>query len=330
MPWRVIVSATLLLSANVVRANNAPGGQTATKAPWTIPVLVIHYFPLTADGKNIDRKVTSNVGAPLKEIAAKCARQTREVIQALQEGSRFRAYRDPKAAPSLKYVVAGTLTYHEPVPLHRKKKNYTDYQKIMARVSIRDWVEKKGVREVWIWGYHSKEVAPVESNMASVHGNVSNSYRDPLDLPILKHTYTVYHYNYERGTDMAVHNHLHQIEAVMRHHGGELWKRFEGKPGAWRCGNCHFPVNGERDYDYANMKFVESDIEDWRPEGFGAKQKMNCTKWNCNDLRWYVYWMQSIPGASNGLTFARRPLSNWWEFIGDYDQAVRRKNKLTD
>lgn len=303
---------------------------TVSKAPWTIPVLVINYFPLTADKKNIDIKVTSNVGAPLTDIEAKCKKQTKETITALEEGSRFRAYSNPKARPSLKYVVVDTLTFYEPVPHHPKKKNYTDYNKIMERVKIKDWVENKGVREVWIWGYHSKEIAPVESNMASVHGNVSNSYRDPLDLPILKHTYTVYHYNYERDAHMSVHNHLHQIEAVMRHHGGEPWKVFEGKPGAWRAGNCHFPVNGIKDYDYNNKSFVESDIEDWRPEGFGKKQKINSQKWGGDDLRWYIYWMQSIPGGENGLSYQGRPLSNWWEFMGDYDQAVRGQRKLTE
>ena len=35
---------------------------------------------------------------------------------------------------------------------------------------------------------------------------------------------------YKRGTDMAVHNHLHQIEAVMRQYGGEQWQTFEGNP----------------------------------------------------------------------------------------------------
>lgn len=301
-----------------------------TRAPWTIPVLVVNYFPLTADKQKIDIKVTSNVGAPLKTIAAKCKRMTQETIAALESGSRFRPYRDAKAGPSLKYKVVGEITFYEPVPHHLKKKNYTDYNKIMRRINVKDWIEQKGVREIWIWGYHSKQIAPVESNMASVHGNVSNSHRDPFDLPILKHTYTVYHYNYERGASMAVHNHLHQIEAVMRHHGGELWKRFEGKPGAWRAGNCHFPVNGKSDYDYANKAHVESDIEDWRPEGFGKKQKINCDRWNGDDMKWYVYWMQAIPGAANGLTFQNRPLSNWWEFLGDYDQAVRRKTKLTD
>ena len=30
------------------------------------------------------------------------------------------------------------------------------------------------------------------------------------------------------------------IQAVMRQHGGPLWKIWEGEPGKWRCGNCHF------------------------------------------------------------------------------------------
>ncbi len=315
-----------VLAATKLDADNRP----VTQAPWTIPVLVINYFPLTADKKNIDIKVTSNVGAPLTEIEARCERQTRETIEALEQGSRFRPYRDAQAKTSLRYKLLDTITFHEPVPHHPTKKNYSDYNKIMERVKIDDWVENKGVREVWIWAYHSKEIGPVESNMSSIHGNVSNSGRDPLDLPLLRHTYTVYHYNYERGTDMAVHNHLHQIEAVMRQHGGELWQNFEGKPNAWRAGNCHFPVNGRRDYDYANKDYVETDIEDWKPEGFGQKQKMNCDRWSGNDLKWYVYWMQAIPGASNGLTFKDRKLSNWWEFIGDYDQAVQRSSKFTD
>lgn len=282
----------------------------ATRAPWTIPVLVINYFPLTKDSQNIDIRVTSNVGAPLKVIEAKCLRMTGEVIRALEDGSRFRPYRNPKASPSLKYKIVDRLTFYEPVPLHPKKKQYTDFNKIMERVKIAAWVEKKGVREVWIWGYHSKEIGPVESNMASVHGNVSNSARDSFDLPVLKHTYTVYHYNYEREAAMAVHNHLHQIEAVIRHHGGELWKTFEGQPGAWRCGNCHFPVNGKKDYDYANKQYVRSDIEDWRPEGFGKRKRINCDRWGGDDMKWYIYWMQAIPGANNRLAFKGRPLSN--------------------
>lgn len=318
-PYRVAAGAKL-----------ASLDRPVTRATWTIPVLVVNYFPLTADRKKIDIKVTSNVGAPLEDIEKKCRKMTGEVVDALEQGSRFRPYRNDKAAPSLKYTVVDMITYYEAVPHHPKKKNYTDYNKIMERIGIKKWVEEKGIREVWIWGYHSKEIAPVESNMASVHGNISNSHRDPFDLPVLKHTYTVYHYNYEREASMAVHNHLHQIEVVMRQHGGELWKLFEGKPGAWRCGNCHFPVNGTKDYDYANKNYVDSDIEDWKPEGFGKKKRINCDRWSGDDMKWYVYWMQAIPGADNGLTYKGARLNNWWEFMGDYDQAVMRKSKLTD
>ena len=166
--------------------------------------------------------------------------------------------------------------------------------------------------------------------MASSFGDISNSDRDPKDLPIFKNTYTVYHYNYERDTSEAVHNHIHQIEAVMRHHGRDLWGIFEGKKGAWRAGNCHFPPNAEHDYDWANKRFVDSDIEDWRPEGFGQMKPVNCDTWDSDSLKWFIYWMRSIPGANDGLIFKRRPLTNWWVYMGDYDFAVSNKVGLVD
>jgi hypothetical protein len=183
-------------------------------------------------------------------------------------------------------------------------------------------VEDKGIKEVWIWGYHSKELAPWESNMAGPYGDVSNSDRDQADLPVLKKTYTVYHYNYERGTSEAVHDHIHQIEAIMRRNGRPLWQVFEGKQGAWRAGNCHCPPNAESDYDWSNKRFVESDIEDWKPEGFGQMQKINCDKWDGDGLKWFIYWMRSMPGAGNGLTYEGKKLTNWWIYVGDYDLAV--------
>jgi len=312
------------------RAFLARLARQSTSASWRIPVLVIRYFPVTDDGLEIDTKVTSNVGGSLDAMKKKCDAQTTQAVEALEQGSRFRPYRNATAKPSLDYEVVETITYLELVPKHISKSERADYQEILRRVDARHYVEERGIREIWIWGYHSKEVAPVESNMASPFGDISNSDRDPNDLPIFASTYTVYHYNYEREVDMAVHNHLHQIEAVMREHGGELWKSFEGEPGELRCGNCHFPVNGRHDYDYGNPKSVESDIEDWRPEGFGKKKKISCERWNGDDLQWYVYWMQAIPGAANGLKYMQRPLSYWWQLIGDYDATFLRKSKLVD
>jgi hypothetical protein len=303
------------------------------KAVWTVPILVIKYFPLTPDKKRIDIKVTSNVDAPLDRIRAKVDRMTKETREALQEGSRFRAYKNPKAPPSLRYVVVDAKEFLEALPVSKKKTGEAflpDYRSILERVGIQRYVEKLGVKEVWIWGYHSKEVAPWESNMASQFGDVSNSDRDTKDLPVLKQTYTVYHYNYQRETSEAVHNHIHQIEAVMRKHGGDLWQTWEGKPGSWRCGNCHFPPNGKKDYDWANKDFVESDIEDWRPEGFGKMKRINCDRWGGDSLKWFVYWMQSMPGYRNRLVYKRKRLTNWWVFMADYDLVRTKGIELTE
>ena len=133
-------------------------------------------------------------------------------------------------------------------------------------------MEERGVKEIWVWGYHGGVIDLWESNMAGPWGDISNSDRDPHDLPVFSKTYTVYHYNYQRGPSEAVEDHMHQIEAVLRHTDPDLfWNKFVGKPGEGRCGWAHFPPNGERDYDWRNPKKVWTDIEDWRPDGGGQK-----------------------------------------------------------
>jgi hypothetical protein len=200
----------------------------------------------------------------------------------------------------------------------------TDYNAIMRRIDIQRWVEQKGVKEVWLWGYHGGVIDLWESNMAGPHGDISNSDRDPQDLPALDKTYTVYHYNYGRGPSEAVEDHMHQIEAVLRHVDPHLfWDKFVGKPGEGRCGWAHYPPNAVRDYDWANPAYILTDIEDWRPDGRGHKQRLNADRWNRNSLTWFIYWMQNLPGRHNNLlTYQGRPLTNWWRFIGDFDGAM--------
>jgi len=310
------------------------------RLPMQVPVLVIRYFPVRGD--RIDMSVTGDWGAPLEETRRKTERLTEQVIAALQEGSRYHGYKDPQAKPSVAYKVVGTLEFLEPLPtLSRpgERVPLTDYNRIMQRVNIRDWVEKKGVKEVWLWGYHGGVVVLWESNMASRFGDISNSNRDPKDLPVLDKTYTVYHYNYQRGPSEAVEDHMHQIEAVLNYVDGRdrtppeqwskllFWGKFVGsdrshkivRPG---CGWSHYPPNAEHDYDWRNKRYVETDIEDWRPDGTGKRQRMNCDRWEGNSLKWFVYWMQNLPGADNGLRDNGKPLTNWWVFIGDFDRAM--------
>jgi hypothetical protein len=123
---------------------------------------------------------------------------------------------------------------------------------------------------------------------------------------------------------------MHQIEAVLRHIDHDLfWNKFVGRPGEGRCGWAHFPPNGERDYDWRNPKKVWTDIEDWRPDGGGRRIEINSERWGGDSLRWFIYWMQNVPGINNGLTYRGRPLTNWWRFIGDFDGAMHEGMKLT-
>jgi hypothetical protein len=175
------------------------------RLPMRVPVLVIKYFPVRGD--LIDVEVTGDCGAPLDEMRLKTDEMTRELLFALQQGSRYHGYKNRKAPPSLAYTVLRAYDFLEPLPTIAcpgEKVPLTDYSKIMQRVNIRQWVEQKSVKEVWLWGYHGGVLNLWESNMSGPYGNISGSNRDPKDLPVLKQTYTVYHYNDQRGTSEAM------------------------------------------------------------------------------------------------------------------------------
>lgn len=302
------------------------------EAHWEIPVLLLHYFPLR--NGHIDRAITGDVDAPLDQIRRHCQQTTQQVIDALEAGSIYHGYKDANAKPSLRYRIVDSLEFQEALPTWHKPGHrvpMTDYNALLQRVDIRTWVLEKGVKEVWIWGYHGGVIDLWESNMASHWGDISNSDRDLYDLPLLEQSYTVYHYNYQRGPSEAVEDHMHQNEAIFRHIDPHLfWDRFVGKPGEGRCGWAHYPPNGVRDYDWRNPSYVETDIEDWRPDGGGQKIRINCDRWHGDSLQWFIYWMQNVPGADNGLSFRGRPLTNWWQLIGDWDGAMEKRAGLVE
>jgi hypothetical protein len=332
----VTVFAAVGLGASVARS-------AEPRIPMKIPVLVVKYFPV--DGDRIDQKVTGDWGASLDETREKTQRLTKEVADALQEGSRYHGYKDPQAKPSLIYEVVDTVEFLEPLPTVDRpgqRVPLTDYRRIMERINIQQWVDGRGVKEVWLWGYHGGVLDLWESNMASSYGDISNSNRDRDDLPVLKSTYTVYHYNYQRGASEAVEDHMHQYEAVFNFVDGRdrtppqrwadllFWGKFVGSDSSHKivrpgCGWSHYPPNAQQDYDWANPRYVDTDIEDWRPDGTGTRQRMNSQRWDGDSLRWFVYWMQNLPGAGHQLKQDGRPLTNWWFFIGDFDWAMRNE-----
>ncbi len=294
---------------------------------FEIPVLLVSYFPVK--GERIDIAQTGDVGAPLVDVRGHIIETTARVIEALEKGSAYHGYKDPAATPSLHYNIAGSIEFLGPLPTVPKpgdRAPMTDYNTIMKRIDIRYWVEQRGVREVWLWGYHGGVVGIWESNMAGPYGDISNSDRRLDDLPLLSHTYTVYNYNYQRGVSEAVEDHMHQIEAVLRHIDPHLfWSLFVGGDKGPRCGWAHYPPNASADYDWSNTSAVLTDIETWNPDTPLRRKRLNCERWNGSSLGWFVYWMQNLPGADNGLSYQGRPLTNWWTFVGNFDEVMAQR-----
>lgn len=308
----------------------------------TIKVYVVSYFP-TVDGQ-IDQSVTGDISGPYTEYKAKTERLTKEACDTLEEASRFRGYKlDTK--PSLRYEVVGQVEYQEALPLLPKKEGQqsqiTDYGAIMRRIDAEKWVMEEGVQEIWVWGYHGP-ITLWESNMSSPFGDVSNSDRNQNDLPVYGKTYTVYHYNYGRGLGEMLENQMHQLEHLLNHIDGRdtappekwnellFWGKFVGSDYSHkivtdpaRCGWTHYAPNSEFDYDWANPRYVETDIEDWKPDGIGQTQRMNADRWDRDPIKWRVYWLQAIPGLGHELTYQGKKLRNWWSFKSHWDQAKK-------
>jgi hypothetical protein len=88
-------------------------------------------------------------------------------------------------------------------------------------------------------------------------------------------------------------NHINRHDRTPKDQWSKLlfWGHFIGsdrsgkivRPG---CGWAHYLPNGERGYDWANPKHVETDMDDWKPDGSGQKTRLNCQRWGRNSLRW--------------------------------------------
>ena len=318
---------------------------------WEMPVVSIRIIP-TTDGFNVDSSRTGET-ISIADLKERISAFEKRVKYGLEERSRFRGYKDSSARPSLGYRVVKIITIHEPIPPYMEFNDGSgwfqpDYNQILTRIGAEHLVNDLGVKEFWVWGYHYDGIYPVESNMSSpLTGDISNSYR-LNDLPIFDRTYTLYGYNYTRTQSEALHNHGHQIEAIMDYvssaqdgNSDLFWKKFtgrqdDGQQGVGRAGNCHCPPNTNIDYDYSNSTLVLSDCEDWTPDNLGQKTLVNSDTWSNLSYAWpgdadfwqraeaqyYLYWWQNMPGWDNTISNGADFMTNWWRFTGDWDTSV--------
>jgi Concanavalin A-like lectin/glucanases superfamily/Bacterial Ig-like domain (group 2) len=345
---------------------------------FQIPVVIFRFLP-TTDGANLDVTVNPDFWSlnPISLDALKRRIDTLDIRTKfmLEEGSKFRGYQDPAALPSIGYRVVASITVYEPIPPGKIKAMAAgypvyqpDYRQILERFNGRHYVEDLGVKEFWIWTGEFDATSPSydpqlhkpevfrgldESNMASrLTGDISNSGRDPSDLPLYTRTYMVYDHNLRRSEREAVHNRGHQLEQMLEYanirqdgNSSLFWQKFVGPtPGLSfsRAGWTHVPPNTTVQYDYQNnYNPVESDIADWTPEGIGRKTLVSAHTWGDhaypwplgtmpslqeerNEAHWYIYWMQSMPGPGNTIPYGTAyRMTNWWRFTGDWDGSIR-------
>lgn len=320
----------------------SPNPQQNISRQHTIGILSLAYFPIKDN--MLDIEIVNNnwneYNMTLEEVHNKVASLKNEVIMTLQDGSTYKKYKNSSNEPTLIYKIVKDSEFLEPIPAISSLKR-TDYNKILSDQKICDLVDSGSIKEVWIWSYTGLDRTGWESNFSSSYGDISNSDRDPNDMPICKKSYTVYEYNYGRGPSEATEDHIHQYEAIFRYLNNDLfWNKYVGyfPGGSWgtaqvsdqnrRCGWAHYPPNANSDYDWTNSNSVLSDCMDWKPDNIGKQESINCDLWHCDSREFFVFWMQNIPGKDNDLSYQDRKLRNWWDFIGDFDNAMLEKKDL--
>ena len=284
---------------------------------------------------------------------------------AIEEGTKFRDFSNNTVSPFIDIDVVAYINIYEVKynfigvsTVYKRDWWNIDYLDIMEKINLKNYVENLGVKEVWLTtfprerGYLSFNVD--ESNMASpLTGDISNSYRLPKDLPIFNKTYVMYGDNGWRGVDTDLHNRGHQLESQMAFVDKDniWWSKF-AKVG--RAGNTHWCPNSKEAYDYWNKTLAKSDIMTWKPSG-GNFVDVNVDTWlgktykfestinmsspgpfatgsinysNDAQVKWFIFWWQSVPGYNNTITDGSMTTTNWWDIFYNWDEAIKNKTKL--
>lgn len=304
---------------------------SAREVPCEVRVLVLNYDPYVEwNGKRVRLHEAGKWNDP-RELA---------------EG-----YANDVKASSGGYIVYKIVEWRDidDFPMKTDGFRYTEQTYVAAMKSWSGWHEPDGldyiamakanglarlinggqIDEVWLFGgpyFGYWESAMMGPGAFFINGGVypDDSFVRP---------FAVMGFNYERGVAEMLHNLCHRTESTMsRFFGGwkvdELtthWARFaanEKQSGVAAVGTCHYPPNAEKDYDYANPRFVDSTANDWLnwPKLTGKKERINCEAWGGPDYhRNYMRWWFARLPKSPGVDGDGRPL-NWWKYVFRFNE----------
>lgn len=206
----------------------------------------------------------------------------------------------------------------------------SDYPLLLETHGVVPRIDRGEIDELWIFGapyFGFWESAMAGPGAFYINGGVYDSVKASRPFAIMG-------FSYERGVAEMMHNLSHRTESSLeRIYGGwevdkltSNWARFAANAhqsnGVAAVGTCHYPPNGEKDYDYANPREVESSADDWLnyPKLTGKKTLVSCETWggpnyHLNYLRW---WFSRLPKAPGVNPDGRQ--NNWWKYVFDFNR----------
>lgn len=225
----------ITVSALIAAASSVTASAGNLDSSYDMNVLVIKYLHIDRNNQIIDPNVevdgswwwpgdiSLKTGKYSFSDTKKSADdQVSAMLDAAEKGSAYLGYKYPGAlpAPALRYRVIDTKEYSKAVPYTQfdfqdpKLGMWVDYMKIMRDHNICDYVDNKGVKEVWLLMANDRGEWHSESEMAGPYGNISNGRG--RSMPICSKTYRIYNHTYDRP-NLLTEGWGHQLEAEMEY-----------------------------------------------------------------------------------------------------------------
>ncbi|RFC52373.1 MAG: hypothetical protein DVB22_000740 [Verrucomicrobia bacterium] len=302
--------------------------EEAGTAPMVVKVLVLNYDPVS-EGKRLHELFGWNNP---RVMAKGC-------IEDMEKASGGRLRLEIAEWRDLDEIYAredgGRYTVEEYVRNRRSGKGWVekymaDYPRIFAEQRVAGMIDDGRVDEVWIFSDHYFGIW--EASMAGPGAFFINGGVYP-EVPV-KRPFAFYGFNYERGVAEMLHNASHRTECTMNRIYGQWdlkrprnnWEKFSANAvqsgGVAGVGTCHWPPNAVHDYDYSNLREVESWADDFLnyPELTGKTKKVSVRTWSPEGgdthrdyMRWYF---ERLPKAAGVNADGR--VNNWWRYLYDF------------
>lgn len=314
---------------------------TATNTTQVVKVLVINFDPEIPSQGNKHLSdllwMTADIGGP--HVLADNYKQEMEKASGGAIKFDIVEWRDVNDTPVL------SDGYHwNPDDLYQNYLNPTglhdvwaDFPTMAASQNFAGLINAGLVDEIWLFGGGFGEVAMAGPDPFFINGGV-------YTYPEAHRSFVLNGFTPTRAVDCMMHNTGHRLECTMDHmYGGwnvdnpsaplSNWDRFAAvtakSNGVAGVGFCHFPANGESDYDYGNPRSVLSTAEDFLnyPNLTGATTLVSRDTWSRREdaptyypdyHKDYLAWMFGhLPRASGTTPDGRQ--SNWWKYLYNFN-----------